>query len=140
MRKRNNSQVITLLAEITPAEKLSTYTKMQLAARIEDLINEKGWNKSQFASMLNKQPSEVSKWLSGTHNFTIDTMADIANLFEISVTELMEAKLSQPVNESHFLIYITGAPQSIKYITPTPQQLKSQGGFQTLGTNYCVQD
>ena len=26
---------------------------------------------------MGKQPSEVSKWLSGNHNFTIDTLSDI---------------------------------------------------------------
>ena len=35
--------------------------------------------------MLGQQPSVVTKWLSGTHNFTADTLADIQRVLEISL-------------------------------------------------------
>jgi transcriptional regulator with XRE-family HTH domain len=140
MRKRNHTQVKALLAEITPAEKLRTQTKMGLAARIDDLIREKRWSKSEFAKKLDKQPSEVSKWLSGTHNFTIDTLADIAILFNLSVTELIEAKPAPPINTVHYLVYLADANQSIKYITPSPSHQRIPNDFQSSGLNYCVSD
>ncbi len=74
-----------------PLIKMQVSSKMRIAARIADLIKENGWSKSEFASKVNKLPSEVTKWLSGTHNFTIDTLCEIAvalnvNLFDILIT------------------------------------------------------
>lgn len=61
-----------LLDKITPAELHKTKVKMVLAARIDDILQQQGWTKKQFALRLSKSPSEITKWLSGTHNLTID--------------------------------------------------------------------
>jgi transcriptional regulator with XRE-family HTH domain len=50
---------------------------MLLAARIDDARKAKGWSQHEFAEQMGKNPSEISKWLSGTHNFTSDTLWDI---------------------------------------------------------------
>lgn len=68
-RKYNSSKLKELLDEVTPLEMEQTKNKMQLAARIEDLMRAKGWNKSQFAEKVGKHPSEITKWLSGTQNY-----------------------------------------------------------------------
>jgi hypothetical protein len=44
-------------------------TSMLLAAQIEDAMLAKGIGKKQFADILGKKPSVITKWLSGTHNF-----------------------------------------------------------------------
>jgi transcriptional regulator with XRE-family HTH domain len=33
--------------------------------------------KREFARMVGKRPSEISRWLAGTHNFTLATIAKI---------------------------------------------------------------
>ncbi len=86
--KYNSSIIAELLSEISSAEKMQVRIKMQLAARIDDLIIESGLNKSEFASKMDKNPSEISKWLSGTHNFTIDTLVEISKALNINVEEL----------------------------------------------------
>mgnify|MGYP000851338848 CR=1 FL=1 len=58
---------------------------MLLAGRIEDAIKEKGWRKVDFAGAMGKRPSEVTKWLSGTHNFNIETLFDIENVLGIKL-------------------------------------------------------
>ena len=77
-RKHSSKLLKELLSELTPIEKMQTSTKMALAARIEDLISARGWGKREFAEKVNKNPSEITKWLSGTQNFTIDTLSEIA--------------------------------------------------------------
>lgn len=52
-----------------------------IAAEIESLMRERGLSKKQFADALGKKPSEVTKWLSGQHNFTIRTLAMLSNFF-----------------------------------------------------------
>lgn len=66
----------------------STYEKtamrMRLAIKIADAIAQSGFTQKEFAERMNKKPSEISKWLSGTHNFTIDTLYDISR--ELGIT------------------------------------------------------
>ena len=50
---------------------------MLIAARIDDALKAKNWTQKQLAEAMNKRPSEVTKWLSGTHNFTLETIAFI---------------------------------------------------------------
>lgn len=52
-----------------------------IATEIETLMREKGLTKKQFADALGRKPSEVTKWLSGQHNFTIRTLAMLSNFF-----------------------------------------------------------
>ena len=52
-----------------------------IAKEIDALMREKGLTKKQFADALGKKPSEVTKWLSGQHNFTIRTLAMLSCFF-----------------------------------------------------------
>ncbi len=78
--KQRSSNAFESIEVCTPAnhfkfdkgEKLRCITK-----KIEAAINEKNINKSAFASLMGVQPSVVTRWLSGTHNFTIETLFDI---------------------------------------------------------------
>ena len=117
-RKYKSRVISELLDEITPVEKMQTATKMGLAARLDDLIIGRGWGKSEFAEKLNKNPSEITKWLSGTQNFTIDTLSEIAIVFGLSVTELFSPKQIQVVNKVHFIVKGQQVQPAIKYFTP----------------------
>ena len=66
-----------LFNEITPEELEKTEKRMCLASRIYDGMKAKGWRSKDFASAMGKNASEISKWLSGTHKFNIDTLFDI---------------------------------------------------------------
>ena len=84
-----NSTIIgDLLQEITPRELERTEKRMLLAVRINNAIDAKGWKKKDFAIALGKQPSEITKWLSGTHNFTADTLSDIEHVLGINILNL----------------------------------------------------
>jgi transcriptional regulator with XRE-family HTH domain len=60
-------------------------TSMLLAAQIEDAMLAKGIGKKQFADILGKKPSVITKWLSGTHNFEINRLTQIANALNIKL-------------------------------------------------------
>ncbi len=74
-----------LLAEINPEEQARTDRKMFIAAIIADAILEKRITKKQFAHQVGRNPSEITKWLSGTHNFTLDTLTDIEQVLNIKL-------------------------------------------------------
>ncbi|MGB5819829.1 MAG: helix-turn-helix transcriptional regulator [Saonia sp.] len=43
---------------------------LAIANKVRNILDEKGLSDKDLAKMLNKTPSEISKWLSGTHNLT----------------------------------------------------------------------
>ncbi len=77
-----------LLAEITPEQQARADRKIRIARIIDDAMKAKGLGKKQFADKVGRKPSEITKWLSGTHNFTIETLADIERVLEIRILNL----------------------------------------------------
>lgn len=78
-----------LLAEVTPQEREKVWIKMRIAARIEDLRKERKLQKKALAEACgHKGSSMVTKWLSGGHNFTIDTLVDIGFALGVTVADL----------------------------------------------------
>jgi len=45
------------------------------------LMHERGINRKQLADAVGHRPSEVTKWLSGQHNFTIRTLSMLSSYF-----------------------------------------------------------
>jgi predicted XRE-type DNA-binding protein len=79
-----------ILARITPQERDKVSLKMQLAVRIADLIEEKHLSKNEVAEACGlKDPSVVTKWLSGGYNFSVDTLVDINHALGVSLADLV---------------------------------------------------
>ena len=55
--------------------------ELAISNRINDLMTGRGLSKLEFAQALGKRPSEVTKWLSGQHNFTIRTLSLLSAFF-----------------------------------------------------------
>jgi len=85
-----------LLSGITPEEQKMTDRKMMLAAKIADAMNTRGMRKKDLAAALKVGPSLVTKWLSGTHNFTAETLWKIGDVLGIELISLEEEK-EEPV-------------------------------------------
>lgn len=49
-----------------------------IADKIDALLKKKGISQKEFALMMGKTEPEVSRWVGGTHNFTIRTLAKIS--------------------------------------------------------------
>ncbi|MFY7742979.1 MAG: helix-turn-helix domain-containing protein [Flavobacterium sp.] len=50
---------------------------LAIANKIAELLQHKGLKAADLARLLNKKPSEISKWLTGTHTFTTKTITKI---------------------------------------------------------------
>ena len=70
-----------LLNDITPEERAEARLSFQISNRLDLLMKEKGLSKKQFAESIGKRPSEITRWLSGEHNFTIATLAMLSTFF-----------------------------------------------------------
>lgn len=56
-----------------------------ISSKIDALKQERGLSKKQFADQIGKRPSEITRWLSGQHNFTISTLAMLSAFFGKSI-------------------------------------------------------
>ncbi len=130
-RKYSSSKLKELLNEITPLEMEQTKTKMQLATRIEDCMRNKGWNKSQFAEQVGKNPSEITKWLSGTQNFTIDVLIEIAHTLGVEITLLFGKPQVQVVYRKEIVVKSVEVPVFIPLTTPYEQGADYESCFFT---------
>jgi len=105
-----------LLNEISPEELKRTERKMMLAARIDDALKAKGMRKGDLAKALDKSPSEITKWLSGTHNFTVETLWEIGDVLDINLINIKEQR-KDPV------IFVASTMASINDSQKSPIQL-----------------
>lgn len=72
------SNILDQIAANTPDEiKYYVDVSFDIADRIYAAMEKKGLSQKEFAKLLNKQESEISKWLAGTHNFTLKTLSKI---------------------------------------------------------------
>lgn len=83
-----------IINDIDPAEQRRTNQRMLLAAAIEDGMKAKGWKKKDLMDAVGvKNQSVITKWLSGTHNFTADTLFDIQHALGIDLIDLSNRKV-----------------------------------------------
>lgn len=117
-RKRQRSNLIeTLRKETTPQERNRIQVKMKLAARLQDLMLSKSWNQQEFAANMDKHPSEITKWLSGTHNFTLDTLCDIATAMNITLPSLLDENVEPTTDVASVTVGLSTNMPSINYLT-----------------------
>lgn len=117
-REFSSPKIQELNNKITYLQLEQTKTKMLIAIQITELMTAKGLNKSQLAKTLNKNPSEITKWLSGTHNFTIDLLTQIASALDVEVAALLKSKKNQ-ISQEKNINYNTGIRSKYKPNIPS---------------------
>ncbi len=71
----------TMYAAVPPEIRQEIDLEFAVSNRIEELMKKYGFTKLQLAQKLGKRPSEITKWLSGQHNFTLRTIAQLSAFF-----------------------------------------------------------
>lgn len=70
---------------VDPTARHKVELSFQIVDRIHDILVQKGLKQKDLAIMLGKSEAVISKWMRGTHNFTIATLLNI------------EAALGEPI-------------------------------------------
>lgn len=97
----NSDLIDNLLDSVSSEDSERIEKKMLMAAKIDDAIKAKGWKKKDLMTALGKDnQSIITKWLSGTHNFTMDTLIDLERVLDISLLNL-ESRKEQLVVKFH---------------------------------------
>lgn len=64
---------------ISPEIKMRMEMSVAIANRIYDILEEKGMSQKDLARLTGKTETEISRWLSGTHNLTMATICKISS-------------------------------------------------------------
>lgn len=77
---RKSSIIEERRRKVNPEARRMVDLSFRIVDRIHEILKEKGLKQKDLALRLGKNESEISKWMRGTHNFTIDTLVSIENV------------------------------------------------------------
>jgi ribosome-binding protein aMBF1 (putative translation factor) len=119
MSKKTNykSEIISsLLEERSNSDYNRIKNKMELAAKIKKGMNRMGLSNSDLALKLDKNNSVITKWVSGTNNFTIDTLTEIQDILNIKLIDSNDN--SELVKTEYHLILSVGPGEKLRIDSP----------------------
>lgn len=76
------------LATVSNDVKMELDMSFALADKIDAILREKNISQKQLAKKMGKTEAEVSRWLGGTHNFTIRTIAKISDALGVKLLSI----------------------------------------------------
>ena len=74
---KTNKIMDDIRSTISPETKCQMDLSVAIANRIYEILDAKGMSQKDFARLMGKTETEVSRWLSGTHNLTLATISKI---------------------------------------------------------------
>lgn len=83
-KKKATGTLGRIVSEVNPDRLAKTRNRMLIAAKIADAMKAQHLNQKQFAKLMGRTESEISDWLSGDRNFTIDTLFDIGQALGVT--------------------------------------------------------
>ena len=81
------------LEGISPVVRKEVGYAFDIAKRINDILEAKHWSQADLARATGKKTPLVTRWLSGTHNFTIRTIAEIETALGTPILNVSAAKV-----------------------------------------------
>ena len=90
---KTNRIMDDIRSTISPEMKLQMELSVAIANRIYDILEEKGMSQKDFARLMGKTETEVSRWLSCTHNLTMATICKISAALNADVVKVADREL-----------------------------------------------
>ncbi len=85
---KTNMIMDEIRSNIPPEMKLQMEMSVAIANRIYEMLDARGMTQKDLARKLGKTETEVSRWLSGTHNMTLSTICKISTALEADVVKV----------------------------------------------------
>ncbi|MCH5243106.1 MAG: helix-turn-helix transcriptional regulator [Muribaculaceae bacterium] len=67
------------LSKVSDKTRAEFNLSFEIADRIDSILKRKGMTQKELAAKMGKRESEISKWLTGRHNLTTNTIAGISS-------------------------------------------------------------
>jgi transcriptional regulator with XRE-family HTH domain len=93
---KTNKIMDEIRSTISPEMKLQMEMSVAIANRIYEILEARGMSQKDLAKKLGKTETEVSRWLSGTHNLTLATICKISTALGADVVKVAEYELELP--------------------------------------------
>ena len=77
-----------MVDDASPELKKQLEMSFAIANKIDASLKSRGMNHKEFAHMIGHTEAEVSRWLSGTHNFTLSTLANISVTLGVDILSI----------------------------------------------------
>ncbi len=113
-RNINSDIIKNAIKSVDPRTARKVDNLMYISATIKDLMDKQGLKNIDLANKLSKEPSVITKWLSGTHNFTVSTISEIEvalgakiidqpsqTVIELTHIEFTLEQTQVPIGEAH---------------------------------------
>ncbi|MCB9263836.1 MAG: helix-turn-helix transcriptional regulator [Lewinellaceae bacterium] len=98
---------------VKPEHEAFIRMSVDISKRIQELMEVKGMKQNELAEALGKSPSEVSKWLSGMHNFTLKS---IGKLEVILGAPILVKATDHPINEKELRMRISSLKKELEQL------------------------
>lgn len=92
---KKNALFDRCVAGVDPEVMQEVNLNIDIANRIYDILKAKNLSQRQFAALLGKRESEISRWLTGAHGFTTSTLAKIAAVLGEPLVEVAKSSRSE---------------------------------------------
>lgn len=98
---------------------------LAIANKIHNMLEDRGLKAADLARMLKKTPSEISKWLTGTHTFTTKTITKIETILGDDIIHI------EPQREIVYLkVYVNHEEEEIEETSfETSEVFATEGGL-----------
>ena len=93
-RRKPSASLTRIMNNIDEDKLRRTRDRMLVANKSADALKAKGISQKKFSEMTGRSESEVSEWLSGDRNFTIDTLSDIKKYLGIDLLNTSSMRTS----------------------------------------------
>ena len=90
---KTNKIMDEIRSTISPEMKMQMELSVAIANRIYEILEAKGMSQKDFARLMGETETEVSRWLSGTHNLTMATICKISAALDADVVKVAEYEL-----------------------------------------------
>ncbi len=117
-----------LFSTIPPEVEREVTLSFDIADNISNILERKKLSQKQFAQMIEKKEQEISRWLNGSHNFTIKTLAKISAVLDVEIQDI----ICKPKQPFIILMPLTSNTLNIQPNIENKKRIKQ--------TNYCYEN
>lgn len=130
-RRRPSATLTKIISSITEEDKRRTRDRMLIAVKIADALEARNLSQKAFAKLMKKSESEISEWLSGNRNFTVDTLSDISDCLGIQLLPNSDMRIKR--------ISTAAAHRKVaKKRTPSPYTMSECNIFSSCIGKWCT--
>lgn len=84
-RKHRSLVVEEIKKQMNPLASARSKKKLIIASKIAEALDKNEMKRIDLAAQLGKEPSNVTRWTKGDHNFSVDMLSDLEEVLGISL-------------------------------------------------------